>query len=110
MAHILDLMELKQILRLHMDGLSNRRISDTLGIHRNTINSYVSQFKASKHGIEELLKLSDYELAQLFPGHTTIKNPRFDELMQFFTNMHAEPNHPVIFPEISYDYSCSFII
>lgn len=94
MAHILDLMELKQILRLHMDGLSNRRISDTLGIHRNTINSYVSQFKASKHGIEELLKLSDYELAQLFPGHTTIKNPRFDELMQFFTNMHAEPNHP----------------
>ena len=28
MAHILDLMELKQILRLHMDGLSNRRISD----------------------------------------------------------------------------------
>src|SRR5690554_4822967 len=90
MAHILDLMELKQILRLHMDGLSNRRISDTLGIHRNTINSYVSQFKASKHGIEELLKLSDYELAQLFPGHTTIKNPRFDELMQFFTNMRSE--------------------
>ncbi|VTQ07280.1 hypothetical protein [Sphingobacterium daejeonense] len=36
MANILDPMDLKQILTLHIDGLSNRRIAVILGISRNT--------------------------------------------------------------------------
>ena len=35
MAKKLDPMDLKQIISLHLDGLSNREISKTLGIGRN---------------------------------------------------------------------------
>ncbi|SKC24181.1 hypothetical protein SAMN03080601_03474, partial [Alkalitalea saponilacus] len=44
MANTLDLMDLKQILTLHLDGLSNRKIGSMLSIHRNTINGYVHLF------------------------------------------------------------------
>lgn len=37
MAKKLDLMDLKQILTLHLDGVSNREIAKTLSISRNTI-------------------------------------------------------------------------
>ncbi|ASB49157.1 hypothetical protein [Alkalitalea saponilacus] len=57
MANTLDLMDLKQILTLHLDGLSNRKIGSMLSIHRNSINANVQLFKASKHSKEEFLKL-----------------------------------------------------
>lgn len=41
MAKKLDPMDLKQIIRLHLDGLSNREISKTLGIGHNAINGYM---------------------------------------------------------------------
>jgi len=47
MANTLDSMDLKQIISLHEDGFSNRKISATLGIARNTVNNYMQAFKAS---------------------------------------------------------------
>lgn len=44
MANTLDSMDLKQIISLHRDGLSNRKISATLGIARNTVNGYIHAF------------------------------------------------------------------
>ena len=38
MANQLDPMDIKQIISLHRDGLSNREVSSLLGISRNTIN------------------------------------------------------------------------
>lgn len=93
MAHILDLMEIKQILRLHSNGLSNRRISETLGIHRNTINTYVKLFRSSKLISEAVFAMDNHELSKLFAGHTTIDNPRYDELMKFFDGMRADREH-----------------
>lgn len=43
MSKKLDPMDLKQIIRLHIDKYSNRAISKTLGIGRNTINNYCTQ-------------------------------------------------------------------
>ncbi|WP_342663075.1 helix-turn-helix domain-containing protein, partial [Flexithrix dorotheae] len=42
MANKLDPMDLKQIITLHLDGLSNRKIGKTLGISRNTVNQYMA--------------------------------------------------------------------
>jgi len=54
MANTLDPMYLKQIITLHLDGLSNRKIGTTLGISRNTVNSYMRLFRASDHSFKEL--------------------------------------------------------
>ena len=45
MANTLDPMDLKQIITLHLDGKSNRAIGTTLGISRNTVNSYMQLFE-----------------------------------------------------------------
>lgn len=94
MANTLDLMDLKQIITLHKDGLSNRRIGETLGISRNTVNGYVSLFKASDHKMKDLLKMETGFLKELFPSHTTIVNERYNALMLYFEKVNLARNHP----------------
>ena len=84
MANTLDPMDLKQILSLHLDGLSNRKIGLTLGISRNTVNSYMRLFKASDYGLKKLLGFDNASLQKLFPSHTTIDNTRYAALMAYF--------------------------
>jgi len=76
MANTLDPMGLKQIISLHIDGFSNRKIGATLGISRNTVNNYMRLFKASTRSLEELLACDNTALEALFPSSTTIANPR----------------------------------
>ena len=87
-------MDLKQIIRLHLDGLSNREISKTLGIGRNAVNGYLQMFNACDMGMEELLGLDEASLAELFSSKTTINNKRFDELMRYFEKVNHSRNHP----------------
>jgi hypothetical protein len=94
MANTLDPMDIKQIISLHLDSLSNRQIGDTLGISRNTINSYIKLIKASDYKAEELLQFDVGRLKELFPSQTTIKNERFDELMRYFEKVNQARNHP----------------
>ena len=94
MANTLDLMDIKQIITLHLDGFSNRKIGETLGISRNTVNTYMRLFKSCKHSCKELLKLPQLELKALFPSYTTIKNDRYNELMEFFEKVNLARNHP----------------
>lgn len=94
MANTLDPMDLKQIISLYLDGFSNRKIGATLGISRNTVNTYMRLFKASDHSIKELLAFDNAALEKLFPSHTTIDNPRFEELMLYFQGVNKARNHP----------------
>ena len=94
MAKKLDSMDLKQIIRLHLNGLSNREISKTLGIGRNAINGYMQMFSACDMGMQELLELDEASLAELFSSKTTINNKRFDELMHYFDKVSHARNHP----------------
>ncbi|MEM6816054.1 MAG: helix-turn-helix domain-containing protein [Bacteroidota bacterium] len=36
-------MDLQQIITLHLDGLSNRKVADYLGISRHTVNDYIQR-------------------------------------------------------------------
>ena len=94
MANTLDPMDLRQIINLKTDGYSNRKIADTLGINRNTINSYMHLFKGSGYTFKQLLKLENHDLEKLFTSHTTIDNARYDELMQYFEHINQARNHP----------------
>tara|TARA_R110002072_G_scaffold7209_2_gene39533 strand:+ start:288 stop:1136 length:849 start_codon:yes stop_codon:yes gene_type:complete len=94
MANTLDSMDLKQIITLHLDGFSNRKIGSTLGASRNTVNTYMTLFKASDHGLESLLSFENTALEALFPSHTTINNVRYSTLMQYFEGMNKARDHP----------------
>ena len=94
MAKKLDPMDLKQIITLHLDGLSNRSISKTLGIGRNAINGYLQMFNACDKSKQELLGLDEASLAELFSSKTTINNKRFDDLMRYFEKVNHSKNHP----------------
>jgi hypothetical protein len=94
MANTLDPMDLKQIISLHLDGFSNRKIGATLGISRNTVNNYIRLFKASDRSLKELLASDNAALEALFPSGTTIANPRYEELMLYFDGINKARNHP----------------
>jgi transposase len=94
MAKKLDPMDLKQIVRLHLAGISNREISKTLGIGRNAINKYVQLFKTCDIEMNDLLSLESSSLKELFSNKTTINNDRYDELMRYFERVNESKNHP----------------
>lgn len=87
-------MDIKQIMSLHRDGFSNRKIGNMLGISRNTVNQYILLIKVIDRPLEELLALSEGKLRELFPSATTINNERYDELMQYFERSKAQRDHP----------------
>jgi len=94
MANKLDPMDLKQIITLHLDGVSNRKIEKTLGISRNTINTYIKLFKSCDYSLEELVLFENLKLRELFPGKSTMKNERYDALMLYFEKVNSARNHP----------------
>ncbi len=94
MAKKLDPMDLKQIVRLHLEGLSNREIGKTLGIGRNAVNNYVQLFKSCDMEMESLLELEPSAIKELFSNKTTINNERYEELMHYFEKVNASKNHP----------------
>lgn len=94
MANKLDPMDLKQIITLHLDGASNRKIGSTLGISRNTVNTYMQLFTASGHTFNELLSFDNSVLAELFSSYTTVDTERHNELMLYFEGVNKARNHP----------------
>ncbi len=94
MANKLDPMDLKQIITLHLDGVSNRKIGSLLGISRNTVNNYMQLFKASEWSFDELMVFDNSDLAEHFSIRTTIDNSRFDSLMRYFEKVNQARNHP----------------
>lgn len=94
MANTLDPMDLKQIITLHLDGLSNRNIGDTLGVSRNTVNSYIQLLKTCDHELEDLLRFDHASLCALFPSHSTIDNTRYNALMLYFEKMNQARGTP----------------
>ena len=42
----IGIMDIRQILQLKSKGLSNRRLASVIGVHRNSVNSYVLLIKA----------------------------------------------------------------
>jgi IS30 family transposase len=94
MANKLDPMDLKQILSLHNDGVSNRQIGGLLSSSRNTVNTYIKLEKASDYSINELLAMAPHQLDELFTAHTTLITSRYDELMAWFDKVNQQRNHP----------------
>lgn len=93
-AKRIELMDIRQIIRLKLAGQSHRKISGLTGLHRNSVNSYVTQLSACGRPLEELLSLSDAELGSLFVSRGTIEPDRYEGLSQHFGYFREELSKP----------------
>jgi hypothetical protein len=83
--------QLKQILRLHQSGLSNRQIGKELGIYKGTVNNYLNKIKSGKLNIDELLVLDDPVLEGRFhAGNPAYLEERFNDLRQMLPYLEGE--------------------
>lgn len=74
---------LRNIISLKKKGCSNRSISDQLGLSRKTTNKYVSHLKQTGLSYQDLLNLSDVDLAALV--ETTPAKPTADYLQELYS-------------------------
>lgn len=74
--------------------MSNRQISKTIGIHRNSVNHYVRLFQATDRSYSSLLTLSDQGLETLFPVSNTIDKTKYEELSSYFSYFRNELKKP----------------
>ncbi len=81
----IEIMKLKQIIRLKERKTSNREISEILSVHRNTVNKYVRLITASGRSFSDLRKMDDAELTKLFPTTDTVDDDRYEVLSGHFT-------------------------
>lgn len=76
----------KNIARLKMKEVSNRKITDSLSISRNNVNRCIKIIEASNLNYAEILEMNDVELKKLFnkdPGskkQETYVVPDFEHL------------------------------
>lgn len=86
----IEIMNLRQIIQLKIQGTSNRQISELLDIHRNTINKYIRLINASDIALPELLELDNTSLLELFPTTHTIDDTRYEVLSGYFPQFAKE--------------------
>jgi len=84
-AKKIDIMDVRQLIQLKIRGESNRSCSSSLAIHRNTVNYYVRQLKATGTSYPDLLCLSDAQLSELFPSRSASDSDRYEELASRFS-------------------------
>ena len=94
---IINMSKVKQVLRMHAQGLSNRRIARELGLYKGTVNNYIDKIKNHRYGIGELLALDDPELeSKLFTGNPAYKDSRFEEFKSKIPYFEKELGRPYV--------------
>ena len=81
-----DMNKIKQVIRLYKDNkdgkvkMSNRKIAESLGLYKGTVNKYVKAAEQDTLSLEELLKLEPQELEHRLNGGTAAySDERFDD-------------------------------
>ena len=75
--------KIKQALRLHIDGESNREIGRKLGIYKGTVNKYVKMTKACGIPIPALLAMEEPEIERVLTnGNPAYSDNRFQALKE----------------------------
>jgi len=74
--------QIKQLLRLHSQGMPVKRIARMLEISRNTVKGYLRKVAEGRESIQELLALEDPLLeAHFHAGNPAYKDPRYAHLV-----------------------------
>jgi transposase len=90
----INIMELRQLIRLKKEGISNRKVAELLQLSRNTVNEYVRIFEAHNLNYDELNELDDATLSSLFPCSSEIEHHRYKVLSSYFQYFDSELKKP----------------
>ncbi len=81
----IDMNKLRKVIKLHVGGKRKVFISGYLGLSRNTVKKYIKQFNGLKVTFEELERLSDLDLDELFNVQQESElSPKIRDLERFF--------------------------
>lgn len=78
-----DMSQIKQLLLLKKEGVSNRKAAEIVGINKETANNYVRKALADRLGIDDLLKLDDPVLEHRLKGGNSAYTDMFKELLPY---------------------------
>lgn len=90
----IDNMELRSLITLKKQGLSNRKVSGLLNINRKTVNTYVNRFQALGLSYGELLELDSADLQDLFVENSQREKERYEQLSSHFSYYLKELKKP----------------
>ena len=90
----IETMDLRQLINLKNQGLSNRKIADLLQISRNTVNSYIQAFESHAYSYDQLLSLDDLELKELCAPESEVSSDRYEALASQFEYFSTELKKP----------------
>ena len=83
--------KIKQLLQMHHQGVSNRSISQTLELDKETVNGYVRKLRANGFDIEALLLLDDPVLESKFmAGSAAYTDKRFEAFKELIPYLERE--------------------
>ena len=74
--HLTHMKKVRLIIRLYTEGVSKKTISEKSGCSRNTVKKYIRQFIALDMAFEELNKLSNTSLEELFKSDPPVSNEK----------------------------------
>lgn len=80
----IDMRKVKQIFKLHGDGVSKRQISVRTGLSRNTVTKYLEFFKRYKLTGHEVAAMTLEELGKLFRSDQKPKSEQLKTLEKYF--------------------------
>lgn len=87
----IDMSKLRKVIKLYVQGKSKVFISSYLGLSRNTVKKYIKQFSGLKITNEELEKLTDLDLDELFNVQQESElTPKMKDLENFFPRVEKE--------------------
>ncbi len=93
-AKKVEIMDLRQLLLLKQQGISNRNCEQHTGLHRNTINHYVKLFRATGESYQTLLALGDQALLDMFPPRSPVDTERYSNLVSRFSYFEQQLKKP----------------
>lgn len=81
----IEMSKIRQILRLYSKGLGKKKIADRIGSSRNTVRVYIEAFIRLRTTIDQVLKLPDVDLNNLFhPPRVEYSHEKLSVLLGFF--------------------------
>jgi len=83
--------KIRQILRMHSQGIGKLKIAEQTGIARNTIRKYIKEFSQSELSFLEINTLCDKDLEDLFvKQESDLVNPKLETLFNLFPSIDKE--------------------